>query len=76
MKDMKKECDDSFDNNFGLFDFLSNTIGIKVLHPPVRLRTSKVANVRLRLIYLSRIHQDWLCLPVKFVNIKLCNLCF
>jgi ubiquinone/menaquinone biosynthesis C-methylase UbiE len=29
----KKEPNDSCDNNCGLFDFMANTIGIKVLHP-------------------------------------------
>lgn len=30
---MKKDYIDSCDNNCGLFDFMANTIGIKVLHP-------------------------------------------
>ncbi len=30
---MQNEFDDSCDNNCGLFDFMANTIGMKVLHP-------------------------------------------
>lgn len=43
--DMQKECDDSCDNNCGLFDFMANTIGIKVLHPGGYQATEKLSSL-------------------------------
>lgn len=41
---MEKQCDDSCDNNCGLFDFMANTIGIKVLHPGGYEATEKICS--------------------------------
>jgi len=41
---MEKECNDSYDNNCGLFDFMANTIGIKVLHPGGYQATDKLCS--------------------------------
>lgn len=44
-KKMTKECYDSCDNNCGLFDFMANTIGIKVLHPGGYQATDKLCSM-------------------------------
>jgi len=42
---MEKECNDSCDNYCGLFDFMANTIGIKVLHPGGYYATDKLCTI-------------------------------
>ena len=46
---MSKERNDSCENNCGLFDFMANTIGIKVLHPGGYQATDKLCSM----LYLS-----------------------
>lgn len=42
---MTKDCNDSCDNYCGLFDFMANTIGIKVLHPGGYQATDKLCSI-------------------------------
>jgi ubiquinone/menaquinone biosynthesis C-methylase UbiE len=42
---MSKECNDSCENNCGLFDFMANSIGIKVLHPGGYQATDKLCSM-------------------------------
>jgi len=42
---MGNACNDSSENNCGLFDFMANTIGIKVLHPGGYKATEKLSSL-------------------------------
>lgn len=42
---MENEHNDTCDNNCGLFDFMSNTIGIKVLHPGGHSATDQLCSL-------------------------------
>lgn len=42
---MDIECNDSCENNCGLFDFMANTLGVKVLHPGGYQATDKLCSM-------------------------------